>query len=66
MTVREFQQIYDVSDVLVLGLIKTGQLEAVKIGKVWRILRSSVDAYIEAHRIPQTLDPETGNRDDNG
>lgn len=46
MQFEEVMEYLNIGKNTLYGLLKSGELNAFKIGKVWKIPRKSVDAYI--------------------
>ncbi|MDA8217420.1 MAG: helix-turn-helix domain-containing protein [Chloroflexota bacterium] len=46
LTVEEAAQYLRVHEQTVYQLLRTGQLKGAKVGRVWRIHRASVDAFL--------------------
>jgi excisionase family DNA binding protein len=66
-TVAEFARVFAISPRLVRGLIRRGELPALRIGRSYRIPRKAADAYL-ARAVPPSdrppLKPRTRNLDD--
>ncbi|MBI2168097.1 MAG: helix-turn-helix domain-containing protein [Actinobacteria bacterium] len=56
LTVREVAQTMRVSNMTVYRLIKSGDLQAIRVGRNFRIRESDVDRYFEAGTVA-TLAP---------
>ena len=56
LTVGEVAGIMRVSNMTVYGLIKAGQLGAIRVGKNYRIRRSDVDRYLDERAV--RVEPE--------
>jgi excisionase family DNA binding protein len=50
LTVREVARMLRVSGMTVYRLIETGDLEATRVGRLFRVHEASFDAYLAAHR----------------
>ena len=46
MKLEEVMQYLDIGKNTLYGLLKSGELDAFKIGKVWKIPRKSVEEYV--------------------
>jgi len=46
LTIGEASDILKVSKKTLYNLVKTGELYAVKVGREWRILRTSLEGYL--------------------
>ncbi len=66
-TVAEFAQVLAISPRLVRGLIRRGELPALRIGRTYRILRKAADAYLARALPPSdrpTNKPRAGSLDE--
>jgi excisionase family DNA binding protein len=57
-TVAEFATLFVISPRLVRGLIRKGEIPALRIGRSYRIPRKAADAYL-ARALPPTPRPST-------
>jgi excisionase family DNA binding protein len=54
LTMKEAAGILRISLKLLLSYIASGQLQATKMGRGWRILESDLQRFYESHRTPHS------------
>lgn len=50
LSVKEIAELWRVNRITIIRLIDSGELEAFKAGRSWRVSRDSAKAYMEAQR----------------
>lgn len=53
LTPEECAGLLKMSVLTVRSYLRSGQLKGIKMGRVWRIRRSDLEAFLEAHRFKE-------------
>ena len=51
LTLKELQELLHIGKNTALRLVQSGEIEAFRVGKQWRVLRESVAKYIKRNLI---------------
>lgn len=57
LTIQEAAELLKVSEATLRGLIKGGEVRAIRFGREWRIAVKDLEAFLNAHATREPLPP---------